>query len=147
MRTSSPQGTRGTKRAPRNRMASAVRPIAAVNGLMSPKEVAMDQARASTSPFSGGMPSRLGISPRTISRTRPNTNPVTIGLDMNSAAHPKRSRPPRIRTPPVASASAAVRPMAFSGSPPEMSATSVPDSTETVDTGPTTKRGDEPKTA
>ncbi len=66
---------------------------------------------------------------------------------MNSAAQPSFSRPPRIRTSPADSASAEVSTTACAGSPPEMSAIRDPDSTDTVETGPTTRRGDEPKIA
>ena len=145
--TTRPHGTRGANRAPRNSTASEPAPIAAVSGVMSPRCVSTDQARLSTSPDSGGMPSRLGISPMMMSSTRPNTNPVTIGLDRNSAAQPMRSRPPMTSARPAAIASAEVRPTARSGSPCARPATSEPESTDTVETGPTTRCGEEPSTA
>ena len=75
----------------------------------------------------------------TMRMTRPNTKPVTMGRDMNSAAQPSRARPPISRPTPAPMASAEVRAIARAGSPWAMSATSEPDSTETVDTGPTTR--------
>ena len=99
-----------------------------------------------TSPCSGGMPSRLGISLRMISRTSPNTKPVTIGRDMNSAAQPSFSSPPMIRPTPAESARAEVIATARSGScrrGPQPAIRTGP----TRDTGPTTRRGDDPNRA
>ncbi len=79
--------------------------------------------------------------------TRPKTKPVTMGRDMNSAAQPSRARPPMSRPMPAPMASADVSATARAGSPWDMSATSEPVSTETVETGPTMRCGDEPRTA
>ena len=137
--TSSPQGTRGASLAPANRIARAASPMAAVIGEMSATLFRMLNALVATSPATGGIPRRLGISPTMMSRTRPKTNPVTIGRDMNSAAHPRRKKPPRRSPTPAPMARADVRATACPGSPADMSATIDPDRTDTVDTGPTTR--------
>ena len=83
----------------------------------------------------------------TIVSVRPNTKPVTIGLERNSAIHPIRSNPIAIRTTPVAIASAEVIATTSSGLSLAMSATSEPETIATVDAGPTISCGDEPRTA
>ena len=81
------------------------------------------------------------------STTRPNTKPVTIGLDRNSATQPMPRKPATSMTRPQASASAAVYEAARAVPATPKPARKDPDSTETVDTGPTTSWRDEPKTA
>jgi hypothetical protein len=145
--TMRPQGTLGANREPTNRITRAPTPRAAVMGVncwISPR---IDHARLMTSPETGGSPSRLGISPRMMRSTSPKTNPVTIGRDMNSAAHPRRAIPPMRSPTPAPIASADVREIASAASPWDMSATRDPDSTETVETGPTTRCGEDPSTA
>ena len=97
--------------------------------------------------MAGGIPNSLGISPMTITATRPNTKPVTMGLERNSAAHPRRSSPTASRTRPDPMASAAVSVTARLASPSANGNTIEPDTTDTVETGPTTRCGDEPKIA
>ena len=145
--TTRPHGILGTNRAPRNRINNEPTPSSAVIGLISPSDVRMDHARWITSPDSGFSPSRLGTSPNTMSITSPKTNPVTIGRDMNSAAQPSFATPPMARPRPAPIANADVNPTAAAGSPWAMSATSDPESTDTVDTGPTTRCGEDPRTA
>ena len=70
-----------------------------------------------------------------------------MGLDRNSAAQPIRASPAAASVMPAAMASPEVAATARPGSPAAMSATSDPDSTETVDTGPTNRCGEEPNTA
>jgi hypothetical protein len=110
-------------------------------------DVRIDHTRSWTEPDVVGMPSRLGISPMMMRMTSPKTKPVTIGRDMNSAAQPSRAMPPMSRPMPAPMARADVRATALAGSPPDMSATSDPVSTETVETGPTMRWGDEPRSA
>ncbi len=98
-------------------------------------------------PLTGGNPNSFGISPMIITKTRPNTNPVTMGLERNSAAHPRRKSPAASRPSPAPMASAAVRAAARSGSPAAIGATIEPDTTDTVETGPTMRWGDDPKIA
>ena len=54
------------------------------------------------------MPVRLGSSPMITSTVRPSTNPVTMGLDKNSAIQPIRTCAAMINTMPAATATAAV---------------------------------------
>ncbi len=122
-------------------------PTTAVVGSSSGIDATIDHTRSCTAPLVVGIPSRLGISPMMMRMTRPKTKPVTIGRDMNSAAQPSRARPPMSRPMPAPMASADVRATARAGSPCDMSATSEPVSTETVETGPTTRWGDEPSSA
>ena len=79
--------------------------------------------------------------------TRPSTNPVTIGLDRNSATQPMPRKPAASMTSPQASARAAVYEAACAVPATPKLARNDPDSTETVDTGPTTSCRDEPKIA
>ena len=78
---------------------------------------------------------------------RPNTKPVTIGFERNSASQAIRSRPATASTTPAAIASAEVIATASSGLSRAMSATSDPDTMATVDAGPTINCGDDPSTA
>ncbi len=82
-----------------------------------------------------------------IVRVKPKTNPVTIGLDKNSANQAIRSTPAAASTTPAAMASADVIATASSGLSRAMSATSDPDTMATVDAGPTISCGDDPSTA
>ena len=77
----------------------------------------------------------------------PSTNPVTIGLERNSAAQPIRRKPAAISTRPEASARAAVYDAACIVPATPKLARNEPERTDTVDTGPTTSCRDEPKTA
>ena len=88
-----------------------------------------------------------GSSPTTMVRVRPNTKPVTMGFDRNSATQPMRSSPKTRRTSPVAIASAAVTRTASPGSPRVMSATIEPETMATVEAGPTMSCLEEPSTA
>ncbi len=72
---------------------------------------------------------------------------MTIGRDRNSAAQPIRARPPISRPSPAPIASAEVNATALPGSPFDRSATREPERTATVETGPTTRCGEEPKIA
>jgi len=56
-----------------------------------------------------GNPSNVGISPTTIKIERPNTKPVTIGLERKSATQPSRSNPAIIRMSPEMIANAVTR--------------------------------------
>ncbi len=104
--------------APTNRTASAgARPPRSCGSMCAEVRGDRPRARLRTSPDSGGMPSRLGISPRTMSSTSPKTNPVTIGRDRNSAAQPMRARPPMSSPTPAPIARAEVRATARAGSP------------------------------
>ena len=78
---------------------------------------------------------------------RPRTKPVTIGLDRNSAIQPMPRKPAATRTSPEPSASAAVYDAACAVPATPKLARNDPDSTDTVDTGPTTSCRDEPKIA
>ncbi len=78
---------------------------------------------------------------------RPSTKPVTIGLDKNSAAQPMRRKPAAISTRPEARAKAAVYDAACIVPATPKLARNEPDSTDTVETGPTTSCRDEPKIA
>ena len=149
MSTTRPHGIFGTNLAPRNRIASEQTPITAVSGLTCPLAIAwmIDQARWNTSPDSGLSPSSPGTSPSTIKMTRPNTKPVTMGRLMNSAAQPSLARPPMTSPTPAPIASAGGQGDRPTGSPLAMSATSEPDSTDTVETGPTIRLGDDPSKA
>lgn len=82
-----------------------------------------------------------------ITTESPKTNPLTMGLDRNSAIHPVRSSPATSRIIPDSTASATVRAIARSGSPPALAATIEPDTTDTVDTGPTLTWGEDPSRA
>ena len=142
-----PHGTRGANRAPTNRITSETMPTSAVVPLSCGNEVRIDHARSWTAPAVIGIPSRLGISPITMRMTRPKTKPVTMGRDMNSAAQPSRAMPPMSRPIPAPMARAEVRATARTTLPCAMSATSEPESTDTVETGPTIRWGDEPRIA
>jgi hypothetical protein len=102
--------------------------------------VSVRTSTPSRSPGGFSMPSSVGSSPTMIVSVRPNTNPVTIGFDRNSATHARRSS-----TAPVAIARAAVIAMACRGSPLPMSATSDPDTIATVDAGPTISSREDPR--
>ena len=78
---------------------------------------------------------------------RPRTKPVTIGLDRNSAIHPIRAKPATTSTSPEPRARAAVYDAACAVPATPKLARKDPDSTDTVDTGPTTSWRDEPNTA
>jgi hypothetical protein len=146
-RTSSDHGTRGSSAVPPNSTTRHTRPTIAVVGVASPRCESSPHTRASTSPDSGGIPSRLGSSPSTMSSTRPNTKPVMIGRDRNSTAQPTRATPPITSPIPAAMARAEVRATAREMLPPDSPATSDPERTETVETGPTTRCGEDPSTA
>ncbi len=100
-----------------------------------------------TLPDVGGTPSRLASSPTMITTVSPKTKPVTIGLERNSATQPTPSSPAAMSHSPEAIASPAVRVIASEGSPPAWLATSDPESTDTVDTGPTNSCREVPSTA
>ena len=72
---------------------------------------------------------------------------MTMGLDRNSAIHPIRTKPAATSTSPEPSASAAVYDAACAVPATPKLARKDPDSTDTVDTGPTTSCRDEPNTA
>ena len=78
---------------------------------------------------------------------RPSTKPVTIGLDRNSAIQPMRRKPAAMRTIPAPIASAAVYDAAWAVPATPKVARKDPESTDTVDTGPTTSWREEPNTA
>ena len=78
---------------------------------------------------------------------RPRTKPVTIGLERNSATQPIPRKPAATRTRPEPSARAAVYDAACAVPATPKLARNDPDSTDTVDTGPTTSCRDEPKIA
>ena len=72
---------------------------------------------------------------------------MTIGLERNSATQPTPRKPAVSRTRPEPSASAAVYDAARAVPATPKLASNEPDSTDTVDTGPTTSCRDEPKIA
>ena len=78
---------------------------------------------------------------------RPSTKPVTIGLERNSATQPMPRKPAVTRTRPAPRARAAVYDAACAVPATPKLASSEPDSTDTVDTGPTMSCRDEPKIA
>ena len=80
-------------------------------------------------------------------RVRPSTKPVTIGLERNSAIQPIPRKPAASRTRPEPRANAAVYDAACAVPATPKLASNDPDSTDTVDTGPTTSWRDEPKIA
>jgi hypothetical protein len=98
-------------------------------------------------PLGALTPARAGISPMTMSTTRPATKPVTMGSLRNWATHPSRSNPTATSTAPAVSARVAVRVMASARSPSERAPTIEPESTETVETGPTNSSLEEPNRA
>ncbi len=142
-----PHGTRGARRAPPNRSSSAPPPITAVSRSASSSALNVRTMTPMTSPGGLGTPISTGSSPTTMVRVRPNTKPVTIGFDRNSATQPMRSKPKIRRTSPVARASAAATRTASPGSPRVRSATIEPDTMATVDAGPTMSCLEEPNTA
>ena len=73
--------------------------------------------------------------------------PATMGSERNSATQPTRNRPAITRTMPAVTARPEVSSAARAGSPPESWPTRLPESSETVDTGPTMSNFDEPKIA
>ena len=77
----------------------------------------------------------------------PSTKPVTIGLERNSATQPIRRKPAATSTRPDPSARAAVYDPAWIVPATPKLARNDPDSTDTVDTGPTTSCREEPKSA
>ncbi len=77
-----------------------------------PSMVPMLENRAevleNTVPAGTETPTSLGISPTITMRLSPNTKPVTMGLDRNSATHPMRSSPAATSTSPAPIASPTV---------------------------------------
>ena len=82
-----------------------------------------------------------------MSTTRPATKPVTIGSLRNCATQPTRSRPTATSTTPAVIASTEVSWTASAVSPPDRARTIEPDSTETVETGPTNSSREVPNSA
>ncbi|MCU0283770.1 MAG: hypothetical protein MUD13_07715 [Candidatus Nanopelagicales bacterium] len=103
--------------------------------------------RLPTEPGSTGIPRMFGSSPMITRMVRPSTNPVTIGLDRNSASQPIRSTLATMRIAPAASAMADPRATASAIEAGEKPAMSDPASTATVDTGPTMSSRDVPSRA
>ena len=125
-------------------MTKLATPIAAVNASRVSKFPSSACTLLSTSPWGAVMPMSFGTSPMMTRIVSPMTNPVTIGLDRNSATHPTFSRPVATSTSPAPNASATVYATACSSFCGPRLATSEPDSTDTVDTGPTTSCGEDP---
>ena len=83
----------------------------------------------------------------TMSTTRPATNPVTIGSLRNCATQPRRSRPTAVSTRPAVIASTEVSCIASWVSPPLRARTIEPESTDTVEIGPTKSSREVPNSA
>lgn len=145
--TTNDQGTLGSNLEPANTIVSAAADTPMVSRFASPMPVIRPWMRPRTSRGPTWMPSRLGNSPNTTSKVRPNTNPVMIGLDRNSATQPTRMWAAKIRTPPAQIAAAVVKAMAWATSVGPSAATNEPDITETVETGPRINCFELPKTA
>ena len=145
--TTSDHGTRGASREPTNSTTRAPTPSARVSAWNSGRSRAMATSRSRRLPFGLGSPDSPGSSPTTMSTTSPATNPATIGSERNCATQPARSSPTTSSATPAVSASAEVSCTAISGSPPDRPRTIDPDSTDTVDTGPTKSSREEPKSA
>ena len=89
----------------------------------------------------------LGSSPMTTRIVRPRTNPVTMGLDRNSATQPTCSTLAIIRMIPAATAIPAAIAMASASLAGAKPLISDPVRTATVDTGPTMSNLDVPRMA
>ena len=135
--TMSDHGTRGARREPPKRTARLVIPTTSVRPWKSPESRTSTATRSRMPPVGVASPARAGISPTTMSTTRPATNPVTIGSLRNWATQPSRSRPTSASTTPAVIASTDVSCTASSGLPPARARTIEPDSTDTVEIGPT----------
>ncbi len=147
MSTMRDHGTRGARWEPMKRMASEVAPTTSVRPWNSAELAASSATRSKMPPVGVGSPARAGISPSTMSTTSPATNPVTIGSLRNCATQPSRSRPTTASTTPAVMASTDVSWTASSGFPPESARTIDPDSTDTVEIGPTNSSREVPKSA
>ena len=145
--TMSDHGTRGARREPMNRIASEVAPTTSVRPWKSAELATSSATRSKMPPVGVGSPARAGISPTTMSTTNPATNPVTIGSLRNCATQPSRSRPTAASTTPAVMASTDVSCTASSGLPPESARTIEPDSTDTVEIGPTKSSREVPNRA
>ena len=145
--TSSDHGTRGAKCEPTKSTASEAAPTTRVSPWNSPKSRISTATRSKMPPVGVASPARAGISPTTISTTSPATNPVTIGSLRNCATQPRRAMPTATRMTPAVMASTEVSCIARSGSPPDRARTIDPDSTDTVEIGPTKSSREVPNSA
>ena len=141
-------GTFGASFVPPNIRARETTPTTRVCGWMSSRPVARFWMRAMTSVVGGpGMPRMLGSSPMITRMVSPRTNPVTIGLERNSATQPMCSTLASISSRPAVIAMPAARATAsawLSGLKPAMRE---PVSRATVDTGPTINFREVPRIA
>ncbi len=146
-RVTSAQGTFGASLDPTNIRARALTPTAVVAGIASSSPVTRSWMREATSPGGTAIPRMLGSSPMITRIVRPSTKPVTIGLDRNSATQPTCRKLAVTSTTPAPSAIAEATAMASDSDCGANEAIRVPDSTATVDTGPTIRIRDVPSRA